>query len=281
MTLFWLQLNGELRKLFARKRTHLGFVVFGGVALLMPLLLELPKVKNTFRLLIEQRGRSFDEYFSGLTIAFLTMRATILLIGALYVALVAGDIVAKEVEEGTIRMLLSRPISRVRLLGLKYLSAACYTAVLIVFIGLCAVATGFAYERGSGILALGAQEQIFVFHPLGAGFARYLSALPLLFVSLLTITSTAFCFSCFEMKPAAASVSTMSIFFVDIVFRSLPFFESIEPYFITSHMSAWMQVFQLEIPWPRIIHDFTLLLAADATLFVLGWMNFETRDFKT
>ena len=47
------------------------------------------------------------------------LRTTVLLIGTLFVALVAGDIVAKEVEDGTLRVLPCQPISRLRVLTVK------------------------------------------------------------------------------------------------------------------------------------------------------------------
>ena len=56
MTAFFFQLRGELVKLFARKRTHIGFAAFLLVELAILFLLNLPKPKAQFRHLIEQNG---------------------------------------------------------------------------------------------------------------------------------------------------------------------------------------------------------------------------------
>ena len=60
----------------------------------------------------------------------------------LYVALVGGDLVAKEAEDGTLRMILSRPISRFRLLFVKWLAGVIFAAVLVLVLG--GTALGFA-----------------------------------------------------------------------------------------------------------------------------------------
>lgn len=281
MNLFLFQLRGEFRKLFARQRTHLGFAAFAAVELLMPLLLEVDSVNSLFRSLIEQMDKPPDQYLSAPTLAFIVMRATVFLIGALFAALIAGDIVAKEVEDGTLRMLLNRPVTRLRLLLLKYLAVAAYTAMLAFFIGLAALAAGFLYERPGGLFVFGIVEHVYAFHDFWPGLLRYLAILPLLALSLLTISSTAFFFSCLNMKPAAAAICTLAIFFIDYVFRGLPFFEPLEPYFIATRLSTWLHVFDRDIPWQGLAEDYILLLAADATLFILGWMYFENRDFKT
>src|SRR5581483_5290426 len=135
-SLFRLQLGHELRKLFARKRTYIGFGAFVLVEALVLFLVNLPKPRSHFRRLIEQNGYGFDEYFSGLTLALLMVMWTTFLLGALYLALVAGDVVSKEVEEGTLRMILCRPVSRARIVALKYLACIVYTFVLVLFIGL-------------------------------------------------------------------------------------------------------------------------------------------------
>src|SRR5579862_1852177 len=104
MSLFFLQLRGELWKLFARKRTYLGFGVFFGLEIIILLLFQLPKVQRSWRQLLENAGYGFEQYFSGITLAFQIVLGTTTLLGGLYLALVAGDIVAKEVEDGTLRM---------------------------------------------------------------------------------------------------------------------------------------------------------------------------------
>ena len=104
MSLFFYQLRGELQKLFARKRTYIGFGAFLLVEAAVLFLLNLPKPKMSLRRVIEQNGYAFEQYFSGLTLGLMMVMWTTFLLGALFLALVAGDVVSKEVEEGTMRI---------------------------------------------------------------------------------------------------------------------------------------------------------------------------------
>ncbi|MEA3206947.1 MAG: type transport system permease protein [Chthoniobacter sp.] len=281
MSLFLPQLRGELRKLFARKRTYIGFGAFLVVEIIVLVLFQLPKVQRSYRHMIEQAGYGFEEYFSGLTLAFLILTSTIFLLGALYLALVAGDVVSKEVEEGTMRMMLCRPVSRMRMLAIKYLACVIYTFALIFFIGLTALAAGIARQGYGGLFVFAPLEGIFALYERGPGLARYLGALPLLGLSLLAITSLGFTLSCFNMKPAAATIVTLTLFFVDFIFKGIPYFESLRGWFLTAHMATWTSVFRPHIPWPQMAEDYAYLLAVDLTLVIIGMVNFQQRDFKS
>ncbi|HBZ84403.1 MAG TPA: hypothetical protein DEO44_01525 [Verrucomicrobia subdivision 6 bacterium] len=280
MSLFFLQMRNELHKLFARKRTYLGFAAFVAVEILLLLLLNLPKPKAGFRKLIEQNGYGFDQYFSGATLGLLMLMWTTFLLGALYLALVAGDVVAKEVEDGTLRMILCRPISRLRVGFLKYAACVLYTFALTFFIGLTALVAGLLYCGWGGLFAIAPLEQLLAMHEAWPGFWRYLGALPLLGFGLVSISSLGFLFSCCEMKPAAATILTLSIFFFDSIFRSISYFESLRGWFMTSHMTVWLRVFEYHIPWWRIAEDVTWLGALNVTFALVGLAILQKRDFK-
>ena len=231
--------------------------------------------------MIEDSGYGFERYFSGTTLALLIVMWTTFLLGALYLALIAGDVVAKEIEDGTMRMTLCRPISRTRLILLKYLACVVYTFVLVAFIGATALLAGLAYRGVGGLFAYAPQDKLFELYDTGPGFARYAGALPMLALGLLSITSLGFMFSCFKMKPAAATIITLSLLFLDSIFRNIPYFESLRPWFITARMATWLNIFHQHIPWPQIIEDSTGLLALDATFLLIGLASFHQRDFKS
>ncbi len=281
MPLFLLQLSGELRKLFSRKRTYIGFGAFLLIELLVLALLQLPKVQRSFERLIERAGYGFEEYFSGLTLAFLMVTWTIFFLGALYLSLVAGDVVSKEVEEGTMRMMLCRPVSRIRLLTVKYLACLIYTFALIFFIGFTALAAGLLRQGVGGLFVFAPLEGIFALYEFREGLGRFLAALPLLGLSLVCVTSLGFMLSCFNMKPAAATIVTLSIFFVDMIFRGIPYFESIREWFMTAHMATWLNVFRPHVPVLQMLEDYTYLLAVDLTFVVIGMAQFQRRDLKS
>ena len=281
MGLFLLQLWHELVKLFARRRTYIGFGAFLFMEGAVITGLNFPKPKAAFRHLIERAGFSFDHYFSGLTLALQMVMWTVFILGGLYLSLVAGDVVSKEVEEGTMRLMLCRPISRWKIVLQKYLACVAYTLVLTAFIGGTALVAGVLYRGVGGLFAFSLSPRLFAIYETEPGLERYLGALPLLALALLTFASIGFFFSCLNMKPAAATITTLSLLFFASIFRQIPQFEAYRPYFVTEHMSLWLQVFVARVPWRDVGIDAAYLVALDATFVVLGTVAFGQRDFKS
>lgn len=281
MKLFIRQLRGEFRKLFARKRTFIGFGAFALLEVVILLLLQLPGPQRFLSRAIENAGYDSVSYISGPTIGMLMVGWTILMLGALYLALVGGDVVSKEVEDGSMRMILCRPISRGRILLLKGIVSMVYTAVLTVFVMVTAMTVSVLYGGTGSWFVFAPVDGVVAFHDFWPGLWRYLVAIPLLSISLCTVTAIAFSLSCFNMKPSAATVVTLSFLFADNILRMIPYFESLKGWFITVKMGVWIKVFEYRVPWETMLEQYAWLLAIDATLFLIGWMAFEQRDFKS
>jgi ABC-2 type transport system permease protein len=281
--LFLQQLRGELRKLFARPRTWIGYGAFLIMEAVILFVYKLERSQQHMRGLIERNGLEFGSYYSSLTITFTIMLLSMFLLGSIYFALVAGDIVAKENEDGNLRMVFSRPISRLRLLLVKYTAVSLYTFSFVFFVG----ASGYLMA----VAAVGWQGGLFVMEPKMKVFAAYpewwegASRLALsaagIGVSMITLSSIAFMFSCLKIKPAAATIITLTILFVDMILQNFPFFKPYESYFITWRMGAWIFLMEQNIPWAKITESFALLAGLNITLFILGWLSFQLRDFKT
>ena len=282
MSLFFLQLRGELRKMFARKRTWIGFGAFLLIEIMVLLLLQLPLAQRAFRRTIESSGYLFAKYNSGLTLGFSILFWTVFLLASLYLSLVAGDVMSKEVEEGTMRMMLCRPVSRLRIIALKYVACGIYTFALIEFIGITALLAGFLRQGfGGGLFVFVPPEKLFVLFDFWPGLGHYLFALQALSLSLVTVTSFAFMLSCCNMKPAAATVVSLSYILIDMIFRSMPYFESIHGWLLTTHMATWYNAFHTPVPWANMLEDYGYLLGADGTLVTIGAVIFMRRDLKS
>lgn len=281
MSLFLFQLRGELIKLFARKRTYIGFCSFFALEVVILILFQLPKVQHSWRGLIERAGYAFEGYFSGVTLAFQILFWTVFLLGGLYIALVGGDIVSKEVEDGTMRMTLCRPVSRERVLAIKYLATLIYTFVLTLFIGFSALAICLLRQGVGGFFAFQPLQHLFALYDFWPGVLRFVSSLPLLAFTLVSVASIAFMLSCFNMKPAAATISTLTYIVTDNIFRNIPYFDSLQPFFLTSHIETWYNVYRTPVPWWNVMEDLAYLGGVDATCVLIGFVAFSIRDFKS
>lgn len=279
-SLFFRQLRGELWKLFARPRTYIGFGAYLLIEIVILLLLQLPKMKNWFEHFIEAQGYVSAYYYSGLTLGFLIVTWSVFILGPLYLALVTGDVIAKEVEDGTMRMILSRPVSRLRVVLVRYAAVLIYTLVLITFIVCSALLVGLAKNGVGGMFVFAPSQKILALYEFGPGLQRFLLAIPLMTLSFITVSSIGFFFSCCNMKPAAATILCLSIEFSDTILHGIPPFASIREYFLMTHMITWMNVFRPIVPVMDMVQDYAYLLGVDGTLFVLGLLVFHSRDFK-
>src|SRR6266700_1687106 len=139
MIMLYRHLRNELWKLFGKKRTYIGFGAFLFAQNGMLLVFRFTHWQRQVEQLLDGNGYLAQDYISALTVAVLMLFPQILLLMPLYAALVGGDLVAKEVEDGTLRMILSRPISRFRLLLAKWLAGVIFSGVLVMVLGLMAV----------------------------------------------------------------------------------------------------------------------------------------------
>jgi ABC-2 type transport system permease protein len=278
--MFFAQLKNELWKLFGKKRTYIGFGAFLLAQTAMLCAFKFTRWQSDMERLLAGNGYLAAEFISALTVAIVMIMPQIILLMPLYVSLVGGDLVAKESEDGTLRMILARPISRVRLLFVKWVAGVIFAAVLVTVLGVTALGLARLFFPWQGLFVF-VPGQAFSVLSANEGFLRYLFAHVFLVVNASTVLSIAFMFSCFNMKPAAATILALSYLFVNLVMEGIPFFDRYEHWFITHHFRCWLLVFSDPIPAWRIVQSQMLLLAVSATVFVIGSTAFHLRDIKS
>lgn len=280
---FLSQLRGELRKLYGRPRTYLGYGVFLVMEAIILTVFKLKGAQKLMRNLVERNGLGFDDYYSSLTVTYWVMGLSMFVLGSIYFALVAGDIVAKESEDGNLRLVMARPVSRLRILLLKYTATCIYTVSFVFFVGI----TGYlmaiaALGTHGGLFVWNDKMKVFaVFPDTGEGLIRLVMAAAGIGISMVTLSSIAFMFSCFKIKPAAATIMALSILFVDLVLQEFPFFKPYTEWFVTWRMSSWVYLLENVISWPKLMSSYVFLGGLDLTLLLIGYMAFRLRDFKT
>jgi ABC-2 type transport system permease protein len=163
------------------------------------------------------------------------------------VALIAGDMISGEANMGTLRLLVSKPVSRTQLLMVKFLAACIYTLLLLVWVAILSLLVS--------ILLFGT-NQLFVARELGVNiistddiFWRYLAAFVFAALGLITVASLAFMLSAFADNSIGPIVATVCIIIVFTILTQLqiPFYdETIKPWLFTTHMLGWKGFFYVE-----------------------------------
>jgi ABC-2 type transport system permease protein len=281
--MFLVQLRNELWKLFAKKRTYIGFGMFLVAQNAMLLGFHFGKGWRSFyeRALLGN-GYAIEEYISALTVALIMLIPQILLLMPLYTGLVGGDLVAKEAEDGTLRMLLCRPVSRWRLLLVKWMAGVVFSVLLVLALGIMALLFARLWFPWRGMFViLPEPERIFAVLSSTEGLKLYAASHVFLAINAATMMTLAFMFGCFNIKPAAATVLAISFLLLNLVLESIPALEDWRPYLLLHHFRSWMMVYTDPLDWPRIVTGLSVLVAFNTTCLIVGGTAFHMRDIKS
>jgi ABC-2 type transport system permease protein len=280
--MFFYQLKNELWKLFGKKRTYMGFLMLMLAQLLIVSLLRFyhPAYRGLMRN-IERSGFGAEQYISMLTVATVMVLVLAYTMLPLYVALVGGDMVSKEAEDGTLRMILSRPISRVRLLCLKWLAAVVFSFVLVLALGVGGLLVCGLFFPVTGGLFAQLPDQILGVFNFSDGLHHFLLAHLFMVIKAVTIMSLAFMFSCFNMKPAAAAILALSVLLIDRILMEIPYFQDLKECFLGYHLNVWQLLFSEHIAWWQVGESLGILFGFNLTFLILGICVFQVRDIKS
>src|SRR3984957_11719802 len=280
--MIYYQLRNELWKMFGKKRTYIGFGAFltaHAAFLLIFRYWQGPRRDMVHRL--ELLGYSSGDYISNLTMAAAVLVPVAVLLMPLYVALVGGDLLAKEVEDGTLRMILARPISRFRLALVKWLAGLIFSVVLALAMGGLGVAFASCLFPKGGLFVFLPMEGIFSLFAPGEGWHRYIIATLIVSGNAATVMGLALMFSCFNVKPAAATILALSVLLTSRIIQEIPYFHDLQPWFFTYHMNYWIKMFEQRVPWPEVIQSVSILFGFNLTLLIIGCVAFQVRDIKS
>jgi ABC-2 type transport system permease protein len=281
--MFFHHLRNELWKLFGKKRTYIGFGAFI-LAQSMMLLMFRFRGREHMEKMLEGNGYLAQEYITALTVAFIMLVPQVALLMPLYATLVGGDLVAKEAEDGTLRMILSRPISRFRLLLSKWLAGIVFAIALVIVLGATAVLLArIIFPWGGMFVSFPGIVPGVMFNVLsaGVGLKLYLCSIMCMAVNASVALGFAFMFGCFNMKPAAATIVALSVLFTSFVMENIPYFENYKDWFPTFHFHNWVRIYAQPTPWPQVLGSFLVLLALNLSAFLIGAAAFQARDIKS
>lgn len=248
----WKLLKIELYKIFKRPRTYISFGAIAAIVVLFQLGMKFDG-KTYLDLVLSNVGDSFevsDEFKSKLLNGYFICFAilNILLIQMpLLVALVAGDAIAGEANMGTLRLSLTKPVSRTSYLLIKFTASFIYTIFLLLWLALIGL-FGSMLIFGTNSLVIFRSEVIEQMNHYDVLW-RYVAAFGYAAVALTTVAALAFFLSVFAENSIGPIIATMSIVIVLTILSemNIPLYDrTIKPYLFTTHMVAWKGFFYVQ-----------------------------------
>jgi ABC-2 type transport system permease protein len=257
----------ELTKLRYQKRTYLGL----GAAALVPILFV---VATHFR----RQGPEDVPFGSYIHRSGLAIPLVILLFGAIWLfplitALVAGDIVASEDHNGTLKTVLTRSLERWQIFAGKALAATTYAIVAIAINGTVAVVAG-SIESGFNSLVTLSGTRVSAWKALELVYASLLVYL----IPILAIVCIGLLLSSLTRNSAAAVVGTLMFSLLIQLVGILPGLSGVRPYLLSTQFDAWQGLLRSPIDWSPIIRAAWVCGLYGLPAIVASYLVFLRRD---
>jgi ABC-2 type transport system permease protein len=262
-------LRWELRKLAAQRRTYVGVGAAAGAPVLLAVAIVVHPPSPT------DSGLPFFLRFaveSGFALPLLSLLFSALFLFPLVTALVAGDIVAAEDHNRTLKTILTRSASRSSIFAAKVAAAFAYVLVAVVTMG---VAGTLAGGLASGFHPLPTFSTVIspsrALALVAGSFALY--ALPVLALAAIGIL-----LSTVSRNSAAAVVGTLMAALLMQLIGILPGLGGLQPYLLTTQFQAWQGFFQVPTDWLPIGRAAWVCAVYAIPMGVAAYLIFLRRD---
>lgn len=238
----------ELYKIFRKPRTYLAFAAVAAIVGLIQLGFYVDG-ETYVQFGMQALSDSFDvqgKILNGYLIGYIILQ-TLLVHVPLLIALVSGDMISGEANMGTLRLLLTKPISRQALITGKFLAASIYAVLLLIWMAFWTLVVSiflFGVDDliilKSDVVTLILQEDI---------LWRYGAAFIFAMLAMITVSSLAFFLSLFAENSIGPIIACMSIIIVLTILQTLqlPIFNAVKPYLFTTHMLGWKGFFDVQL----------------------------------
>ncbi len=238
----------ELYKVFRKPRTYIAFMAIAAIVGLIQLGFYADG-DNYIQFGMQSLSDSFDiggDVLNGYLMAYIILQ-TILMQVPLLIALVSGDMISGEANLGTLRLLVTKPVSRTMLIVAKFTASNIYTIILLIWMAI--------WSLGISVLVFGANDMLIlkseqVTQILASDVMwRYIAAFAYACLAMITVSALAFFLSLFAENSIGPIMATMSIIIVFTILNTLdlPIFSGIKPFLFTSHMLGWKGFFDVKL----------------------------------
>lgn len=293
----WNLLSIELFKISKRPRTYIAFVAIFAIALIFQFAfkadgesymdLMLQSVKDNFYL---EKTKAINGYF----MCYIILN-TLLIQVPILVALIAADSISGEANMGTLRLLISKPISRTQLILVKFAAATIFTLLLLLWMAITALFFSLLIFGADDMLIFrvkGDESQILQITKDDIMW-RYCAAFAYATVALTVIAALALFLSIFAENSIGPIIATVCIVIVCTIISNInvPIIDrNVKPFLFTSYLVGWKGFFYINttdqgVPikgsienWPAIRKSLLILIGHIVVLVSASIIAFKRKD---
>ncbi len=263
--------RSELALIAGRRRNQAGLLALAAVPIILAIAVKLTASDGP-----RGGGLVAQVTTNGLFVplAALTFEVTMFL--PLAIAMVSGDAIAGEANQGTLRALLTVPVTRTRLLVVKYASllVASFWAVLAVV--LPGVIIGLAlFGFGPMVTFSGSQ--------LGGGEAVWRLVIAALYVTaaMAALAAVGLFFSTLTEQPIAVTVAVMIFVIASWILQGIEQVSWLHPWLLVNYATSFIDVLREPIAWEQMQRGLAVFAAYAAVFWLAAWARFAGKDITS
>ena len=287
----------ELYKISKRPRTYIAFAAITAIVAIFQLAfkadgqsymdLMLQSVQDSFEI---DKSKAINGYF----MCYIILN-TLLIQVPILVALIAGDAISGEANMGTLRLLLTKPVSRTNIILVKFAASVIYTIMLLVWMAVMALFLSLLIFGADDMLIFRVKgdESLILQITSDDILWRYFAAFGYAAVALTVITALAMLLSVFAENSIGPIIATVCIVIVCTVVSNInvPVIDKhVKPWLFTSYLVGWKGFFYIGTTsdgepikgslenWPAIRSSLYILAAHILVLLASTVVIFRRKD---
>jgi ABC-2 type transport system permease protein len=264
----WRLYRSEVRLILGRRRNIALLTALGAIPVFIGIAVSVSTPRNG-------DGPPFLGQISGngLFLVFTALSVSIPVFLPLVVGVVAGDSIAGEAGIGTLRYLLTVPVTRSRLLLAKTLGTLTFTATAVCVVGSVGMITG-ALLFGLHDITLLSGDTV----SLGSGLVRALLVVLYVTVALFALASGGLFISTLTENAIAAMATTVALAVVSFLLDAVPQLRAIHPYLLTHNWLGFGELLRSSVDGATLLRWSLLHVAYTAVFLSLAWARLTTKD---
>jgi ABC-2 type transport system permease protein len=265
-------LRSELRLIAVRRRNQVGLAALAAVPIVLAVAMKVAAPDTS------DRPGGGPDFFAQITgngffVALAALGVELGLFLPIAVAMLAGDAVAGEANQGTLRYLLIVPVGRTRLLAVKYacIVAGSFLAPLVVAVS--GLVIGLILFGGGDVTLLSGTQVGF-----GEALLRLLGVCLFLGVCLSALGALGLFLSTLTEQPMGATIALTMLTVTSFVLLQVPQLDWLHPYLLTRHWQDFGELLRDPVSFGALTPG---LLSAGAYILVFltaAWARFAGRD---
>ena len=263
--------RGEMRLMLRRRRNLALLFVLAVVPMFIGVAVKISTPRNG-------DGPTFIGQISGngLFLVFTALTVSLPFFLPLVVGVVAGDSVAGEAGSGTLRYLLTVPVTRGRLLAVKSLGVASFTAIAVLVVALVGLITGGILFGLHSVTLLSGDTV-----SLGSGLLRAAGIALYVIVALLALATGGLFISTLTENAIAAMATTIGIAVFSALLDAVPQLSSIHGILLTDHWLGFGDFLRTSVNGGELLRWSGLHVAYIAIFASLAWARLTSKDITS